>query len=379
MFAPSRLVYSLRPRAALGGVAAAATVALMFAATPFLIPAVAQRYGVSDGTAGLISVVQVGGFALANFMAPRLVAATSRLLRTSVITLIMLNAASAVPSVFPLLLVLRVGAGTAAGVITWIVWSDAMRRSTEMGRIAAAAPVTALLATPLLSLIADSGDRPLYLALAIGALPASLFRLHIDVPREPRRLVSASRSNRVLLVALFLLTFAGAALFLFEAVAATEVLGMSPTVASLAFSLNAGGGLLGARLSGRHRRPGWWLASTGPAAFLTIAGSTPFLFFVGMTWWGFAFWMGVPGVLQMLSARSLEPAERAGDAQAMMAVGRAAAPLMGGAFVDAGAFTALATTAAAGLVLSGALVIAVEEGRERLPAMHGLESRARAP
>jgi DHA1 family inner membrane transport protein len=361
-------VYSLRPKAAVGGVAAAAVVALMFAATPFLIPEVADRYGVSDGFAGAISVVQVAAFALANVVAPRVFAASGRLLRIAVIVLAAVNAASAAPSVFGLLLALRVVGGAAAGIVTWIVWSDAMRRSSQLGRIAAAAPVTALLATPLLSLIGESGDRLLYLALAAGTLPAALFSCPIDAPRQAKRRVSESRSNRVLLAALFLLTFAGAALFVFEAVAAREVHGISPTVASFAFSLNAGGGLLGARLAGRHKRPGWWLVATGPAAFLTIAGGSAALFFVGMTVWGFAFWMGVPGVLQMLAARSLEPAERAGDAQAMMAVGRAGAPILGGAFVDAGAFTALAATAGIGLVTSGALVIGVQEGRERLPA-----------
>lgn len=368
MFAPSRLVCSLRPASALGGVAAAAVVALMFAATPFLIPQIADRYGVSEGLAGTLSVVQVAAFALANLVAPRMLAASGRLLRCAVVALGAVNAASALPTAFGLLLGLRAIAGAAAGIITWIVWSDAMRRSSQMGRIAAAAPVTALLATPLLSLISESGDRPLYLALAAGTLPAALFSCPVDAPRTTVRKVSGSRSNRVLLVALFLLTFAGAALFVFEAVAAREVHGLTPTVASFAFSLNAGGGLLGARLAGRHRRPGWWLAACGPAAFVTIAGGSPVLFFVGMTVWGFAFWMGVPGVLEMLAARSLEPAERAGDAQAMMAVGRAAAPLLGGAFVDAGAFTPLAATAGMGLVVSGALVIGVQEGRERLPA-----------
>lgn len=368
MFAPSRLVYSLRPKAPLGGVAAAAVVALMFAATPFLIPEVADRYGISDGLAGAISVVQVGTFALASFIAPRRMAATGRLLRAAVIGLATINAASAIPSLFPILLVLRAMAGTAAGIVTWIVWSEAMRRPSQMGRIAAAAPVTALLATPVLSLISQSGDRLLYVALAAGTLPAAFFSCPVDVPRAAERRVSSSRSNRVLLTALFILTFTGAALFVYAAVAARDHLGMSPTVASFAFSLNAGGGLLGARLASRHRRPGWWLASTGPAAFIAIAGGTPVLFFVGMVWWGFAFWMGVPGVLQMLSARSLEPAERAGDAQAMMAVGRAGAPILGGAFVDAGAFTALAATSGLGLVMSGALVIAVQEGRDRLPA-----------
>jgi len=366
VFAPTRVVYALRPQAALGAVAGAAAVALVFAATPFLIPEVADRYGVSAGVAGSISVAQVGAFAVANLVAPRLMVGSRRLLRGAVVALAMVNAASALPNSFPLLLGLRVLAGTAAGVITWIVWSDAMRRTSQMGRIASAAPVTALVATPLLSFIAQWGDRPLYLALAVGAAPAALLPMRVEAPSVRERRVSGSRSNRVLLAALFLLTFAGAALFVYEAVAADRVLGMSPIVASLAYSLNAAGGLVGARFASRHRHPGWWLASTGVAAFLTIAASSSVVFFIAMAWWGFAFWMGVPGVLRMLSARSLEPAERAGDAQAMMAVGRAAAPLLGGAFVDAGAFTALAATSGAGLVASGLLVVAVREGRQRL-------------
>ncbi len=101
---------------------------------------------------------------------------------------------------------------------------------------------------------------------------------------------------------------------------------------------------------------------------LTVFPGEPVLFFAGMAWWGFAFWMGVPGVLHMLAARSLTPDERAGDAQGMMAAGRAAAPLVGGLFVDAGSFTGLAAAAGVGLLTSGALVIGVQEGRERLPA-----------
>ncbi len=86
-----------------------------------------------------------------------------------------------------------------------------------------------------------------------------------------------------------------------------------------------------------------------------------------MSWWGFAFWMGVPGVLTMLSERSLEPGERAGDAQALMAVGRSFAPLLGGLLVNAGAFTTLAGLAGLGVMLSGMTVIGVQEGRDRLP------------
>jgi DHA1 family inner membrane transport protein len=170
-----------------------------------------------------------------------------------------------------------------------------------------------------------------------------------------------------LLAALLLLTFFGSSVFVFVAVAARETLGLSPFVASFAYSLNAAAGLLGARLSSRHRRPGWWLLSVGPAIYLAAAGGEVWLVFLGMAWWGFAFWMGVPGVLQMLAARSLAPDERAGDAQALMAFGRAAGPVLGGGLADAGAFAALAVVAGAGASLVGGMVIGVQEGRDRLP------------
>ena len=137
--------------------------------------------------------------------------------------------------------------------------------------------------------------------------------------------------------------------------------------ASLAFSLNALGGLIGARLSARHRRPGLWLATSGIAAFLTIGGGHPVWFFAGLFWWGLAFWMGIPGVLQMLSERSIEPGERAGDAQAVMAIGRTIGPIIGGGFTDAGAFTGLAIIAGVGMATSGLTVAGVQEGRELLP------------
>ncbi len=71
--------------------------------------------------------------------------------------------------------------------------------------------------------------------------------------------------------------------------------------------------------------------------------------------------------MTMLSERSLEPGERAGDAQALMAIGRTFAPLLGGSLVNAGAFATLAGLAGVGVMLSGIAVIGVQEGRDRLP------------
>ncbi len=367
MFAPARLAYALRPHAPVGILAAAAAVQVLFASTPFLIPEVAGHYTVSEGFAAGISVAQVGAFALSNLVLPRRLAPTGRVLRRSALVLVVANLASALAGQFWLLVALRVVAGFAAGALTWVAWADAMRNPRSLAGVASAGPVTALMSAPLLSLVAGLGDRAVFVALAVVALPAAVIKVDTGGIEKQARSVSRSRSNRVLLLALLLLTFFGSSVFVFVAVAAREALGLTPFQASFSYSLNAAAGLLGARLASRHRRPGWWLLSVGPAVYLAGAGSQVWMVFLGMAWWGFAFWMGVPGVLQMLAARSLRPDERAGDAQALMAFGRAAGPVLGGGLADAGAFTTLAAVAGVGCSVVGATVIGVQEGRDRLP------------
>ncbi len=367
MSLPTRLSYALRPGAQPGFLAAAAAVAIMFGATPFLIPELSDHFGVSKGLAGGVSVVQVGSFAAANVVLPRLAQPSGWLLLRAGAVLVAGNMLSVFAPNFTVLLMFRAAAGIAAGTITWIAWTDAMRHPRSLSSLAAAGPITALVSAPLLSLIAELGDRAVYLALTVVALPIVMLRVSTDGNASLTRTVSKSRSNRILLGALFIQVFAGSALFIYLAVAAGEELGLTPVAASLGYSLNALGGLIGARLSGRHRRPGWWLATSGAAAFLTVGGGGAFWFFAGLFWWGLAFWMGIPGVLQMLAERSLEPGERAGDAQAVMAIGRALGPILGGGLTDAGAFRQLAVISGVGMTLSGLTVTGVQEGRELLP------------
>lgn len=368
MFAPLRIASSIRLQAPLGLLVSAVATALMFAATPFLIPELAARYGITEGTAGLLSTAQVGTFALTTLLLPRLVTPSRSLFRRSVAGAIAANALSALAANFVVLISLRAVAGIAVGALTWLVWQRAMSDSSSVTAISAAGPITALVGSPLLAAVSGWGDRTVFALLAMAAIPALILDPGIAPQPALRRTVSRSRSNRVLLMALFLLTFAGASLFVFLAVVARDVAGLSPVQASLGFSLNAGGGLLGAQLSGRHRRPGWWLATAGPAAFLTVAGGGAITYFFGLFWWGFAFWMGVPGVLRMLADRSLQPGERAGDAQAFMGIGRALAPAAGGVFADLQAYGTLGAVAGIGLTVSGATVVAVQEGRDRLSA-----------
>lgn len=366
MHVPSRVLYGGRHGAPVALIAATAAVTMLFVSTPFLIAPLAEHYGISEGFAGSISVAQVGAFAAVNFVLPRVLRPSGRVLRISALALVVLNVLSAVAGFYAVLLVLRLLAGAAAGTMTWLTWSQAMKHRQSMPSIAATGPMTALVAAPFIAFLAGWGYQAVYIFLAVAAVPSAVLWAPIGGRRRARGVISGSRSNRILLFALFALTFFGSAMFLNLTIAARDIHGLSSFAASLAFSLNAAGALVGARLSTRHRFPGWFLASIAPAAVLTVVGPI-WLFYVGMMWWGFAFWMGVPGVLQMLVDRSLEPSERAGDGQGVMALGRAAGPILGGVFVDAGALFALALTSAVGIAATGLSIVGVKEGRERLP------------
>lgn len=370
MYVPSRILYGGRSGAPIALILGTAAVTLLFAATPFLIAPVSSRYGVSEGAAGTLSVVQVGAFAATNFLLPRLVRPSGRVFRLAALCLLAVNIASVFASWFSLLLVLRVCAGAAAGAMTWLAWSQAMKRTHTMAPVAATGPITALVAAPILSAVATFGDQQVYAVLALATVPAVVMIAPVTGRRRTRGVASASRSNRVLLVVLASMTFFGSSLYINEAIVARDIHDLSAFAASIGFSLNALGGLVGARLSVRHRYPGWFIASIGIGVFVTVVGPAPF-YFLGMFWWGFAFWMGVPGVLQMLVDRSLEPSERAGDGQGVMALGRAGGPLLGGVFVDAGSMVALAAVSATGIIASGVAVVGVKEGRDRLPATDG--------
>lgn len=367
MFAPIRALTAFGRGAPPSLLASAAAVTAMFSATPFLLPELADRFDVGRGDAGLISVVQVGAFALANLVLPRRLQPSVPVFRLALALFLVGNLASVVAPSFPILVSTRLITGGAAGALTWLGWASAMTTPQAMTAMSAVGPVSALLAAPALGLLIGAGDRIVFAALALAIVPAGALAPPALERRPSPGERSGSRSNRILLVALFLLTCAGAGLFVYEAVAAADLMGMSPFASSLGFSLNAAAGFLGARFARIHKRPGIWLATTGPAALVSVIGGNAFWFYAGMAWWGFAFWMGLPGVLEMLAARSLRRDERAGDAQALMAFGRSVGPGIGAPMVDAGSFTALAVFSGVGLTLSGLIVTGVQEGREHLP------------
>lgn len=359
MFGPVRLFFALRDNPDLGVLAAIVAVSGLFAATPFIIPAVAVEYGVSVGRSGLLSAAQVGGFAVAAFVAGRTLRTHRRYLVGGSLAVVGLNLLSAVAPSFESLLVIRVFAGAAAGVLVWLGWSNAVRTEGALRNVAAAGPLTMLIATPVMAWIAtNGGPSAVYVAIAVMAIPAALLPAEFSGYRRRRSKVSPSRSNVVLVAALGMATLAGSALFVYGAAIGTDV-GLSPLVVSLAYSANALTGLVAARLPTADQPGGLWILGIALCAALVAFGDSPVLFFIGLTMWGFCFWMATPTILRSIAAWSLAPDERVGDAQSSMAVGRAIGPAVGSLLVIDAAYASVGAFTVTGLIVTAMVVLGV--------------------
>lgn len=366
MSLPTRVIQSVRPQASPGVIAAAAVVAATFAATPFLLPDVAERLQVDIGSTGLLSTAQVGSFAVASFLSGRVLRPRRRLHHGALALVGLATLGSAFAPNLAVLLMTRLLAGFGLGVITWIAWADATRFSRGIGDVAAVAPVTATIASPPLGWLTEAGGFPLVFgALAAVAFVAMLAPVDFgELPKVGRR-VSGSRSNRLLLGALLVLSLGGSSVFIFTGAAAIEVHGMSPTAVAWALSVNAITGVAATRRTAADRHAGWWLGATAIAALVVGLVASPLVFFAALGVWGFSFWMAVPAVFRLLARRSLVPNERIGDAQAAMATGRVFGPVVGGLALGAGSFGRLSLVGAVIISIAAITVGAIEIYRLR--------------
>lgn len=366
MFAPVRSLLAVRPLSSPALLVAAASIALHFAATPFLIPSIVTDYDVSLGSAGLISVFQVGGFTLANLFAGRRLRPGRRILVGAATIGAAANMASALVGAFGALLALRATAGLAAGLITWLAWAEAMRRPAALKDVAAVGPLTALIGSPVLAWVISVGDsRAGFLLIAFSCLPAAFMPTSFGEQRlAARRRMSPSRSNIVLLAALGLMTGAGSSLFVFAGAIGEKAVGLDPVAVSLAFSVNAGAGLVAARRTQLTTKPWFWLLAIAGCVGSVALVSNAAVFYLALALWGYSFWRAVPVVLTRVAEWSLVPEERTGDAQAIMAFGRMLGPLGGGALIALGDFTVLGIVAGSIVALSAWLVWGV--GRYRV-------------
>lgn len=364
MFTPTRLFYAVRARADAGLLAAAASVAALFSSTPFLIPAVAEEFDVSIATAGLMSSAQVGAFALTTFVAGRRLRTNRRYLVGGAGAAVAFNLLSMVVPWFWLLMVVRALAGSAAGLLVWLSWANAMKSSGAMRNVAVVGPLTVFVVAPIVSIVADRGGAdPVFAFIALAFIPPIFLRATFSGFRPTRRKMSPSKSNVVLVLALGLNTLAGSALFVFAA-AIGDSIGADPILVSAAFSANALAGWFAARRPAADRPDGRWVfLMAACAAAVAFSGSVP-VFFVALTLWGFAFWMSTPQLLRAIAAWSLVPEERVGDAQSTMAVGRALGPAVASVLVKPDSFEVVGAFSVSGLILTGIIFHSVRWFRE---------------
>jgi len=378
VFAPTRLWYSFKARQDVGLLAAAVSVAVLFSATPFLLPVIADEYSISLGQSGFLSTAQVAGFALTAFVAGRTLRTRRRYLVLGSVVATVANLASIPVNEFWSLVAVRVIAGAAAGLLVWLAWANAMRASSALRNVASIGPLSVLIAAPILSALARSwGSDAVFLAIAVASWPPALLPARFAGVKAERSRMSPSRSNVLLVITLGVITMAGSSLFVFGAAIGVDRLGMNATVVSLAYSANAFAGLMAARRLASDRLRAVWVAGVAASAVAVAFGGSGALFFAGLTIWGFCFWMATPNILRSVAGWSLVPDERIGDAQSTMAVGRAAGPAIAAVLVSSDSFTALGVFSITGLVLSALAIWRVEIYRRSHEPPPGTTAAAR--
>ncbi len=357
MQSPVRLVYLLRPTVKVGILLAVGFSVLAFVSTPFLLPEIADHYGISLGLASMIGVFQLGGFVIGSWGAGRFLQPRDRVFVLALVASAIANLASAALPVFAVLVPLRLVNGVALGLLAWYGWVQAFGDDRRMGDVAVAGPVVGVAAAPLVAmLLAAGGMRLVFGVLAGVSLVPLAFGYRSAVRELPRHRVRhrAVPVARVLLVCLGLFTLGGSAVFIYAVVLGTGDPGLSVTLIAIGFSLNAVVAIPGAGLKSIRSIPGPWMAATAVCAIVVAATDWQWLFLGALVVWGFFFWAAIPGVFEVLAGRSHYPEERVGDAQAFMAAGRAGGPLLGGLLIDSAGATVLGIVGSA-LMLAAAI------------------------
>ena len=356
MQVPVRLSLLFRPSVPAGVLIAIGYSSVVFMSTPFVLPEVALHYNVTLAAASLMGVLQLGGFVISSWAAGRWLHPSPRVFLVALYFAAIANLASAALPPYVALVSLRLLSGTSLGILTWYGWVQAFGDDRRMGDVAVVGPMVLVVSGPVVALlVSEGGLRSLFLVLgALAVVPLLFDRGSLPNVKLPGRGVrnKATPAARIILVCLILFTVGGSTVFQYTVVLGTGEPGLSTFAIGLAFSLNAVASIPSARWRGNRGVPSIWIVGTATAAFLLATTSNGVVFVAVMTAWGFAFWMAVPAVFALLASRSKYPEERAGDAQAVMAIGRVSGPFIGGVLIDGPGTTAL------GLVGGGLMLLA---------------------
>jgi DHA1 family chloramphenicol resistance protein-like MFS transporter len=358
--APVRLLLALRPSVAPALLIATAASTAVFIATPFLLPAVAAEYDISVGKAGLMSTTQLAGFVIASWTGGRFLRPTRSVFIAASLLGVVANLASAMAPTFEVLAAARLVSGLSLGLTAWFAWQAAFGDAGKTGDVAVVGPLVGTIVAPTVSLLIESiGIDGVFVVLAAVAGLPLLFVGKVSKqpqlrPHDTRH--AATRAARVILLALGMITFGGSSVFVFGAAIGTGLNGMTALAVSLVYSANSVAAIPAARWFGHRGPAGVWFLGTAICAVVIGTSRSPVAFSAALISWGFVFFMGVPAVFALLASRSRFPEERAGDAQAVMALGRVFGPLLGGYFIASDAVEALGVVAA-GIIVSAAILL----------------------
>lgn len=360
---PVRLLLLLRPSVSPGILLAVGFSTFVLGSTPFLFDLVIDEYGIGLTLASLIGVCQLGGFVLGSWGSGRWLSPRRRVFIVALGLAVASNLASAALPPFALLVLLRFVSGLALGLISWFAWVQVFGDDQRMGDIAVMGPVAGIISSPLIALFATRGGAATVFALlgTLAIVPLVFNRgsgASDTVPRATKRSAPVPAAV-VILICLGVFTLGGSSVFQYAVVIGIMRLDVEPASVALFFSANALASIPAARWRGRRGIPGPWLAATGLCAIVMTQAPNTAVFAAVITVWGFFFWMGIPGVFSVLAERSANPADRAGDAQAIMAGGRVVGPFVGGAILEGLGPSALGFVGGGMMIGAGVVVFAL--------------------
>ena len=363
MHVPYRLQNAFRVQTEIGIILAMAVATATFVAPPLVLSPLADEFDVGTGTVALFSAAQLACFVVGSSLAGRITTPSARLFVGALLTLAAVNLGSAVAPSLVVLIALRSIAGLALGTLTWLAYSQVFGDAERTGDLTVVGPIAAVIASPVFGVVIDTIDvRAVFVVLA-GLALVPLARIpEVRVPPTVAR-GARNRSTRAALVviaALSLATLGGSAVFVFIGAIGQEQYGMSALTISLVFSANAAASIPSARYRGRRPFAGAFYLVTAACALSVGFFDRPGLMWAILIVWGAAFWAATPGAYTVLADRSRFPTERAGDAQAAMAAGRAIGPLLGGVLISAGSFETLSVVGAAMLAVASVTIVVVE-------------------
>jgi predicted MFS family arabinose efflux permease len=360
---PLRLQLLVRTEVQSGVLLAAAFAAVVFSSTPLLLPEIADHYALSLGLTSFVATAQLGGFVIGSWGAGRFLEPRRRVFTVSLIAVLITNAFSALLPAYGLLVGLRAVSGLALGVIVWFGWVLVFGNSSKTSEVAVVGPLVGVASSPIIGfIIGRFGAGGAFVTFAVLALIPLAFSATTHMQVRPPTRTGRNRPTKpaaAILLALLALTLGGSAVFSFSAVIARTT-GMSPLVLSLAYSANALAGVPAARSKEQTSRPWFWLAMVAACALALTVNNTAIGFYLIVTVWGFAYWKAIPAAFSLLASRSKFPEQRAGDAQAIMAVGRVIGPITAGVLLDQGKPWVLGVVASTVMVIAAATVWSVQ-------------------